>query len=283
MLTFNNHRHPTRRAVFHALWALLLCIAPSLFAQTPLEQVFISSDIQSRIYEDASQTVTINANDNSTFVWNASGTNNAVGEFHSPPATDPVDIAGYNRFPRWFAIDISLVIDGVLIQPGDVVQVNASLTDPVIVFDGSANALPAGVNIDAVTIDPATGDIVLSFDRSVGGSPLFRRADLVRWTGSVYELYFQGSMLPVHADINGAHILDSGNILMTFQSGIMVPGTGGSFYVRNDQVVEYDPDTELFSMTAVDLNSHPSWRRAGFDALAAVEAGDGLFADRFED
>lgn len=277
------HRPPTQALAIPLLASLLLCLPPALAAQTPLQSVFFSSDTQARLYEDATQTSTFNANDNSVFIWNASGTNNAIAEFSDPPATDPVDVVGYNRSPRLFAIDISLEIDGVLVRPGDVVQVGGTLTNPVIVFDGRANALPPGVHVDAVTIDPATGDIVLSFDRSVGISPLFRRADLVRWTGSVYEPYFQASMLPARADINGAHILDSGNILMTFQSGIMVPGAGGPFYVRDDEVVEYDPDSGQFMMTAANINAHPSWQRVGVDALAAIEAGDSIFADRFED
>lgn len=260
-----------------------LMLASTLPAQTPLKQAYISSDIQSKVFEDASQSTVINAGDSSIFSWDAAGTNSAFAVWPDTPAVKPLDLSGLNFNPRMYAVDVAIALDGVLIEPSDVFFVDGTLTSPTIIFDGSANALPAGVNIDAVTVDPDTGDVVLSFDRSVGGSPLFRRGDLVRWTGSVYEIYFQASMLSPRADINGAHILESGNILMTFESGLSVPGESGTFYVRDDEVVEYDADAGWFYPAAVDFNVHPSWTRAGFDALAAVEGGDAIFSDRFED
>jgi hypothetical protein len=268
------------RAGTPVLRAALLCwlLCGQSLAQTPLETAYVSSDIPTRVYQDASETTTVIGDDDTIFTWSATE-NNAFGVF-SGETGDRVDVVGFHLSPRRYAVETSIEIDGVLIQPGDVFSVNSTLTNPVIVFDAADNALPAGVKVDAITVDPVSGNLVLSFDRTVSD---YRRADLVRWNGSVYSLYFQGTMLPVAADINGAHILDSGNILMTFESGIAVPGSGGSFYVRDDQVVEFDPDTNLFSMTSIDLNAHPSWRRAGLDALWAAEAGDPIFADRFED
>jgi len=246
--------------------------------QTPLDRAETSADVGSVIYEDASQTTGAYGTDRSLFVWNASGLDLTISTFLSDAANNGVDIVGYDRDENLFVIDTARVINGALVRPADVFTTTPGA--PTVRFDGRANALPAGVKIDAVTVDPASGDLVLSFDRTVSD---YRRSDLVRWNGSVYSLFFQGTMLPIAADINGAHILDSGNILMTFESGITVPGSGGSFYVRDDQVVEFDPGTNLFSMTAINLNAHPSWRRAGLDALWASEAGDQIFADRFED
>jgi outer membrane protein assembly factor BamB len=263
---------------------LLALFMQGVAAQSPLLSVYVSSDIDTRTYVDDAEIGTWVGTDKHLFIWKASSDNDQEAPFFDEPATEGMDIVGYHREPRLYVIDTATNLGGTLVRASDVASDGGVLSDPTILFDGRANALPAGVNIDAVTIDPDTGDLVLSFDRSVGASPLFRRADLVRWNGSVYQHYFQGTMLPVAADINGAHILDSGNILMTFESGIMVPGSGGSFYVRDDQVVEFDPDTGLFVLqSAVDLNTHPAWRRAGFDALAAIEGGDFIFADRFED
>lgn len=265
------------------LLPLLLLAAPALEAQTALSRVEVSAGTHSRIYEDASETVSAIGSDRDLFVWDTSGPDLTVSTFLSGPENNGVDLTGYHRNQNLFVIDTARNIDGTLVRASDVYTTTPG--SPPIRFDGRANALPAGVNLDAVTIDPASGDLVFSFDRSVGASPLFRRADLVRWNGSVYSHFFQGTMLPPAADINGAHILDSGNILMTFESGITVPGSGGSFYVRDDQVVEFDTGTGLFAMTAVDLQNHPSWQRAGMDALWAVEGGDVdvIFADRFED
>lgn len=262
---------------------LLALLMQGVAAQSPLLSVYVSSDIDSRTYEDDSEIGTWVGTDKHLFIWKASGSNEQEAPFFAEPATEGMDITGYNREPRLYVIDTATNLDGTLVRASDVASDGGVLSNPTILFDGRANALPAGVNIDAVTIDPGSGDLVLSFDRSVGSSPFFRRADLVRWNGSTYQHYFQATMLPVTADVNGAHILGSGNILMTFESGIMVPGSGGSFYVRDDQVVEYDPDSGLFVQTQVDLDAHPAWRRAGFDALAAIEGGDFIFADRFED
>lgn len=265
------------------LMPLLALFTQGAGAQSPLLSVYVSSDVQSRAYQDGSETGAWAGTDKHLFIWKASGPNEQEAPYLIGPTTDGMDITGYHREPRLYVIDTASNLDGTLVRASDVASDGNVLSDPTILFDGRANALPAGVNIDAVTIDPGSGDLVLSFDRSVGSSPFFRRADLVRWNGSTYQHYFQGTMLPVSADINGAHILDSGNILMTFESGIMVPGSGGSLYVHDDQVVEYDPGNGLFVQTQVDLDAHPAWRRAGFDALAAVEGGDLIFADRFED
>jgi hypothetical protein len=262
----------------------LLAIAWSpLHAQTPLRTVYVSSDVFARAYKDETQIGQWAGTDKHIFIWNASGENDQESGFFNNPTMDATDVTGYHREPRRYVLDTARNIDGVLVRPGDVAAVTSFLSDPTIVFDGRANGVPDGVRIDAVSIDPDSGDLVLSFDRSFAAGALFRKGDLVRWNGSSFQHFFQGDGLPDAADINGAHVLDSGGILMTFESGTTVPGQGGPLYVSDDEVVEYDPDNDWFVTTAVDLNEHPDWVRAGFDALAAIEGGDVLFADRFQE
>ena len=118
-------------------------------------------------------------------------------------------------------------------------------------FDGSATGLtPVGKwkhNINALWIeDEGAGSVILSFTQNArfvpGIGPKVDGMDLVRWDGSAYTLYFDGSdvglTLKTQEKIDGLHILPDGyqpipvscpggNLLISTQGPGRVPAFGG--------------------------------------------------------
>jgi hypothetical protein len=111
----------------------------------------------------------------------------------------------------------------------------------VVRFDGALAGLAPGVNVDAVFLDGGDdGDLVMSFDvpTTVGGQT-FAPADLVRFDGSSFSVYFDASATspPVPASINVTGADTWGSLtLLTFDA----PVTLGDQTYLPGQVASWD-------------------------------------------
>jgi hypothetical protein len=110
--------------------------------------------------------------------------------------------------------------------PADVVRYNGATGTYSLCMSGAAVGIPNGVNVDAIYLEGGdTGNLVVSFDvpTSVGGSPIFDPADLVRFvpTGlGVCGGWALGAANPVFdASAAGAGIPQSRNLIGAATAG----------------------------------------------------------------
>lgn len=240
-----------------------LAVSGACSAATPLEEIRIFGDRDVRIpFEGGGN---IGGDDEILFIVNpALGNGNAFALlpgnlFGDPYEVDAHDLNGGNRF----SVDIAADINGFVVRPADVFTLSGGGT---VVFDGVAEGLPPNVNVDAISTDSASGDLILSFDQAVSASGIgFVAADLVRFTGSAFSLFFDGFRVSRNLNLDAAHVLDNGNILMSFASGGSVDGVA----FQDDDIVEYDPVADTFELVFTMAALNETWQPADVNALWA--------------
>lgn len=176
---------------------------------------------------------------------------------------DEADIDGYDL--DRFSVDATTVVNGTVMRPADVFG-----ADGTRVLDASGAGIPDGVNVNAVTRDPATGDVVFSIDRTaVLGGTLFDAADLIRFDGSGFSMVLD---LPGAGGLNidAAHWLPDGTFLVSASS----EAAFGSIIASDEQVVANPAGDAAVVFTP----AHDSWQAADLDALWVDAFTPGQFA-----
>lgn len=117
-------------------------------------------------------------------------------------------------------------IDGVPYADEDVVQYDAGNCEWSSVFDGTAAGLPASANVDALAVDGT--DLYLSFlaKLNVPGLGQISDSDVVKWNGSTFSLFFDGSNygLSVAAeDVDAIAFDTNGDLLISTSGAYTVP------------------------------------------------------------
>ncbi len=113
-------------------------------------------------------------------------------------------------------------------------------------LDGGSVGLSASdENIDALFVR-ANGNIVFSTTGagSVAGLGAFADEDLIEWDGTSFSMLFDGSesSLGSAVDIDGVHILDNGNLVLSTVSDHALPdGAGGTLAALDGDLIEYNP------------------------------------------
>jgi hypothetical protein len=215
--------------------AVLLCapfVAARLGAVTPLLRVRYSPDVTTTV---TSLTVGPGnvANETLTGVM---GPTSLVAIGSIP---DGVKVDGYGVDDNGFhllSFDTTVVLGATTYFPSDVVRYNGS--SYTLVFSGSAQGVPDGVNVDEVS---ALGtDLLLSFDTTVklSGTTFFPE-DVARWNGATFTSYFTGTAagVPAGANVDGVELLPNGHILFSLD----VTGKVGGVDFNDDDVLEYTP------------------------------------------
>lgn len=101
-----------------------------------------------------------------------------------------------------FSLESSVVLDGVLYRPCDVIRFDGALWSKE--FDGRAEGIPDGVNVDAIAMSGA--NLLVSFKTSGDlGGVNYRDEDLLAWASPDWSQVFDGSSadpawLPVDLD-----------------------------------------------------------------------------------
>ena len=165
-----------------------------------------------------------------------------------------------------FSLDGWGDLGGLVVTPGDVVAWDG--TSHTRIFNSGGAGVPAGANLDALTVDG--DDLLLSYDVTIelGGS-VYADDDLVRWDGSAFSLAFAGGAagVPVSADLDAAHRLDDGNLLLSFDTG----GLAGGVTFADEDVLEHDPADGTWELAYNGSAAHPAWAAADLDALSVGE------------
>jgi hypothetical protein len=192
-----------------------------------------------------------------------------------------------NSAPR-LALDVTTPLPGLPVaspaEPRDVVRWDPNTSSYALDFDGSANGVPAGVRIDAVSLN-AANDLLLSFDTTVSlpGLGIVDDEDLVRFAGGIYTLVFDGSANGVAAglDLDAASrpALGSNLLLLSFDGS----GNVGAVGFDDEDTLLFDPGSGAWAMFAdASLSDPADWPRADASALpepgAAVTLATGAVA-----
>jgi hypothetical protein len=117
------------------------------------------------------------------------------------PAGTDVDAVGLEPDSDvLLSFDTTVSLSGVVVDDEDVVRVDGQGGAPLIVYDGSAQGVAAGLDLDGVYRDLATNHLLVSFDGSgsLGGNP-FDDEDVLDWnpTSGAYAFAYDGSAPPV--------------------------------------------------------------------------------------
>jgi hypothetical protein len=171
-----------------------------------------------------------------------------------------------NQFLSLFSLDGTIALPGVVAGPEDVVSYDG--ISYTLEFDGSAEGVPGGASVDAVSI--IAGDLLVSFDTTVTlGADTAHEEDLVRFDGSSFTLFFDGSAagVPEGLDIDAAHHLGGGKIALSFNGSGSLPGV----VFADEDVLEYNLFTDEWEITYYGSAEHAAWDGANLDAVALPE------------
>lgn len=187
------------------------------------------------------------------------------------------EIAGFEYstpFGWYLTLDTTAVLPGLPpgtpAEPRDVVLWDIPSASFSIAFDGSASSVPAGARIDALSVDMA-GNLVLSFDVTLmlPGAGVIDDEDLVRFSGGLYTLVFDGgaSGVPAQLDLDAAQ-QDGSNLLLSFDASGNIAGID----FDDEDVLVYDTISFAWSIFFDGSASDPAnWPAA--DLVAVPEPG----------
>lgn len=176
------------------------------------------------------------------------------------PLPQASDLSAYHDLGRaghLLVFDTTVALaGGITASPNDVVRYDTVVYS--IEFDASAESVPDGVRIDAVSKSNG-GNLVLSFDTTVELSgATYADEDLVEFDGDGFTSFFDGSAvgLDTSLDIDGAHIFESsGNLALSFDTG----GSIGGVDFDDEDVLEYDPLSDTWEMAWDASSERPGW------------------------
>jgi uncharacterized repeat protein (TIGR01451 family) len=181
-----------------------------------------------------------------------------------------VNVTAYHLLPngdQLFSLDGTALLAGPLaVGPDDVVRYDGD--SYTLEFDGSAEGVAGGAGVDAVST--SGGDLLLSFDTTVTlGVNTADDEDLVRFDGSGFTLFFDGSAtgVPEELDVDAAHNMGGGRIALSFDGSGSLPGV----VFADEDVLEYDLLTGAWEITYDGSAEHAAWGGANLDAVGLPE------------
>lgn len=200
---------------------------------------------------------------------NLGGTVTALTTAITPTSTD---LDAYHLLAsgdELFSFDTTVVLPGnVTVGPGDVVRFDG--VSYIVEFSASDHSLPPSLNLNGVSVID-DGDLIVSFDTSFDlAGQVTDDEDLVRCTGSMLSLFFdggaEGGVAPELA-IDAVHHVDSnGHLLLSFDGS----GTVGGMSFDDEDVLEFDPTGGSWSLLYDGSAEHSGWATADLDALHAT-------------
>jgi len=155
---------------------------------------------------------------------------------------------------------------GLIAGPGDVVRFDGITY--TVEFDAVANGLPNGVIIDAVSVGN-NNDLLLSFDTTVALDGItVEDEDLVRFNGTTFSLFFDGSDagVPAALDLDGAYLNCNGSLLLSFDGSAMIDGMA----FDDEDVLLYDPASDTWVIAYNGSAQHTGWIAADLNALCSI-------------
>jgi hypothetical protein len=178
--------------------------------------------------------------------------------YHIDPASHPDE--------QIFSVNVPVSLGGTLYGPGDVVRWNGSSFASHV--SAAAQGIPDGVVVDATT--QGASATIISLDQTVDlGGTVVHPADLVELAGSP-TVVFDGSAagVPTGANLDAAHRLPSGNLLVSFD----VPLSLGGTLVMPEDVAEWNGSTWELAIDGSAIDA--AWARSNRTGLYAVTLAD---------
>ncbi|MBZ0090181.1 MAG: hypothetical protein K8H90_07370, partial [Thermoanaerobaculia bacterium] len=154
-----------------------------------------------------------------------------------------------------------------VLRPGEVARYTGGVYS--IYFSAQVGGNPLELDLDALAVEPATGDLLISFDRDgVLGGVVAADEDLLRISGEQVSLAFDGSEhgLDTALDLDGVATLASGNWLFTFDAA----GKIGAVAFADEDLVEFNPVAATFELALTSGSHDAAWAAADLNALDAA-------------
>jgi len=240
-----------------ALAGALLALPAPLAAQTPLEIVIASPDVTAVLGGAVVADHQLVADDLQ---------GGALALTFAPlPAAAAVDGLHLSAAgPVLFSLETFTELAGATYRPADVVAFDGAGFS--LAFDGAAAGVPSEVDVDAVTVG-ANDELLLSFDVTVVLSGVaFADEDLAAWDGGGFDLVFDGSAagVPEALDLDAAHRLPNGNLLLSFDGSGVVAGVA----FADEDLLEYEPQSGTWDLAYDGSQSLAGWEAADLDAVS---------------
>lgn len=246
------------------IFVLIACSAEMLSAQTPtsIDELHIAADIDSGLPRPGGGTTY--SNDAAIAILNlglaTATSNNPIG------LLDQAGIDGYHRggdgcTDSIYSLDTTTSIAGITMRPADVFTGTG-----VKVLDADAAGIPTGINVDALSRDPVTCDLLLSIDTAatIGGTA-FGRDQILRWNSIDGFSLYQATRFGVNVD--ALHYLSPNRMLVSIDVGAALPDIDG----LDHEVLEIDAGGGVFQLIAFDpALSDGSWQAADLNAIWAL-------------
>ena len=244
---------------------LIVCVlGPSITAfaaPTPLESLSLSLDVTTLVKQ-------VSVNDEDVLLDDFGPLISLVDIGPLPAA---VDVDAFHPLPDGavlFSVDTTAALPGLSPRPSDIIRFSTG--SYVVEFSGDAAGIPAGVNVDALTL--SNGDLIVSFDVATElGGKLYQDEDLVRYDSVSFSMFLQGATAGIEArlDMDGVHLLDNGSLLLSMD----VAGSVGGISFEGADVLEYNPASATWTLV-YDASTVPLVAGVGVDALAATQPPD---------
>jgi len=260
------------------LGLLLFAVATSAWAQTPakLDQLQISGDVFHTLPATGGGLL-LSPDEAVSLLDKNTGTASNAG---FPVGLDRADLDAYHAEdacgPALYSLDTMALVGGTVMYAGDVFTEAG-----VKVLDSRSEGLPAAVNVDAVSRNPANCQLVFSTDIMLQLSGVtFKPNDLVsRQNPGSFSLFRAGDF---HGNIDALHLLSPTRWLLSVAEYSNLDGTvaAGQAVVQQDV---FGPESQyLLSFLPSDLDS--SWFATNLDALWALPSvvAELIFKDGFE-
>ena len=248
-----------------------------LAASGALAQVLFSPDITAELGTVSPSVVT----DEGLAVDDASGTVVLQPPAGLPPEVDVIAYELEGGGTSLLSFDVTTSLPGLPAgspaEPRDVVRFDPGTGLFSFAFDGSTSFVPANARVDSVGLH-GSGDLLLSFDTTMslpGIGPVFDE-DLVRFTGFLYSMEFDGSANGIDPalDLDGASA-DAADLLLSFDGS----GSVGGVVFDDEDAIRFDTGFATYAMAFDGSASDPSdWPAADLVALPEPAAVPGLAA-----
>jgi len=186
---------------------------------------------------------------------------------------DGADVAAYHQFvggaqsgDQLYTVDTAMDLGGGLVaERGDVVRFDG--TTDTIEFDGSAEGIPDGVMVDAVSIHSA-GGLLLSFDTTVDlGAVIADDEDVVQFDGAnAFSVFFDGSGEGVASglDLDGVHFRPTDAVLFVSFDG---SGSVGGVSFDDEDILGFDASGPAWTLQYDGSVLHTALAAADVDAV----------------
>ena len=247
-----------------AATAALVLASSASFSATPLSEVRVSPDT----------TVTLGTStvdDETIAIDDLAGHYAALGLGGIPPETDLDAYALLPNGQQLISFDTTVnLFDGSTPKPGDVWRYNG--VGYTVEFDAAARGVPGGANLDAVAV--YGGALLLSFDIAIDVGIAVEPEDLVRFDGTGFSLFFDGSAAGVAPGLNldaADYLPCNGHLLLSFDGS----GSIGGVDFDDEDMLEFNRVSTwemAYDGTAEDVR----WGDVDLDAVQAkVNVGAG--------